>query len=203
MDDVLDIAIDADTRALGEALQSREREICAALQVLLAAGAWAPLRLDLARSLLEQVRANWLGWLLEGWGKAAEIVKYGKMPAVASKATASVRIGRHSPSVGFPVDVTITCAGAEFGPIRFDVRIDIALDATILLIREGYIVAIEGGECEASLTVLLGETPLCERLKLTNLKLPGRKDFTPAIPIPGREPPPMLVAEVTGPPAAG
>ena len=86
--------------------------------------------------------------------------------------------------------------------ITFDAALTLDVAAVTLWIRNGYLVAVGGGECKARLGLSYDGHPLIDEIELKTLKLPGKAMFrAPGIALPGREE--SLIIEPVPPTAGG
>lgn len=202
MDDALEVALDPDTAAIEAGLDRGHDWIRAAGRGSLGAYDWGLVSPALARAILEALQDKWLDWLIAGWGKVREIAKYAKAEQVALDRTAFVKLGEHSQPIEVPIEVKVTAGGVELPAITFDAALTLDVAAVTLWIRNGYLVAVGGGECKARLGLSYDGHALIDEIELKTLKLPGKAMFrAPGIALPGREEP--LIIEPVPPTAGG
>jgi hypothetical protein len=124
-------------------------------------------------------------WLAEAWCTAEELRKYktgskAAAPAADSgsddEASTLLSLGEHTLScVARPV-VTVTVSGHSFRIDGFSVELAAELHAAALEVRNGYIIAIRGGDGLASATLKYGDQALHD-VTTKEIRVPGKIEF--------------------------
>ena len=138
----------------------------------------------LAEELEERLGPGLMSWLAKGWSTARELHALKEEEGEDGR-PAMFRLGEHKMTGSLHPQITISCGGTSFPPIRFDVPITATINATSLAVRNGHITGLGGGECAVEMRIEYDGNDLTGDLPLKTIALPGKYPFKePGIPIP-------------------
>lgn len=186
MDEPLKVEIEslADEATLKEALQNGKEALSRDSLGPLSHLSWDLVRSTLARELSEQLATGLMSWLANGWSVARQLHALKNEEGKDGK-PALFKLGKHEMKGTLHPEVTISCGGTSFPPVRFDVPIKAVINATSLAVKGGHIIGLGGGECAIAMRIEYDGNDLTGDLPLKKIKLPTEYSFRkPGIPIP-------------------
>lgn len=127
--------------------------------------------------------------LVSAWKKTTEIEGYADRTKYGPDETVFVELTRHIVTSSHKPTLDIVVDGVTIDTVPFELKVTLTLDAAVLTIRDGQILAVSPGSGKAGGELKCEGLSILKR-ELTPVKLPGTWTFKEPIPITPRTPAP-------------
>lgn len=180
--------MNGDRITLGQILDRRRRELTeqdwsrleaeggAAKLAGAFAGLWAAARPGILERVDALLDIGLTEILARAWNTGRELHRYRDREAYPADRTFEVDLARHKVVSRHQPRVEVWAGGQKRGEVGFTAKVEISLEGIRLHIRDGRILKIETGDCQAKGSLHCESFLLCER-KTSPLRLPGTLDL--------------------------
>lgn len=117
--------------------------------------------------------------LARGWGLATELKAHTDRKRYPAGTTSIVYLGEHSVVTQIHPVLTLVIGAIECRPLRFTVDLKAHFRSVALVILDGYIIALNNGDCSVSAQLKYGEVALHKEVASRNVNLPGHVPLQP------------------------
>lgn len=140
------------------------------------AGLWAAARPGILGQVDKLLDVGLAEILARAWNSGRELRKYRDRESYPPDKTFEVALARHKVASKHEPRVEVWAGGRKRGEVGFTAEVEIAIEGMRLHIRDGRILKIETGECEAKGSLRCEGFLLFER-ETSPLRLPGVLDL--------------------------
>ena len=138
---------------------------------------WELVRGEIAEAIKENLGVGLIRWMGHCWAAARELH--------ALKADAKpgermiLKLGKHTLEGKLHPLINIEAGGVTWPALRFDVPLALDLNAVTLVVRDGCLVSVDGGECAGSLRIEFDGADLSGKIPIARYQLPLNYKFKP------------------------
>lgn len=182
-DALIEVGCGVDVETIERALENGRKQIKHNVGGALGHLSWPMVRESLAVAIRDEIGKGLMPWLASAWTTARELHQFKDREAYPPGTESFYDMVPQSVDGSIHPQISIRCAGAEVGSLRFDVTVAADFHSLALIIRDAAIIGFGGGDYEISLRIRLEGHDLSGPITLEKSRLPGRMRFGRGLPI--------------------